>query len=104
MYLLPACTQFETSGSVTASNRSLQWREKVIEPLFESQPDHTIMYQFAKKFGFDKELGKNYEIGSTTARPSSTSRLRNRSCKEINRGYLDDRLHRPVARSGSSCT
>ncbi|WP_343620640.1 molybdopterin-dependent oxidoreductase, partial [Ralstonia sp.] len=34
VYLLPAATQFETSGSCTASNRSLQWREKVIEPLF----------------------------------------------------------------------
>src|SRR6266516_5941341 len=34
VYLLPACTQFETSGSVTASNRSLQWRERVITPLF----------------------------------------------------------------------
>src|SRR5256886_1882725 len=32
-YLLPAATQFETSGSATASNRSLQWREKVIDPL-----------------------------------------------------------------------
>src|SRR3970282_2116880 len=30
VYLLPASTQFETVGSVTASNRSLQWREKVI--------------------------------------------------------------------------
>jgi formate dehydrogenase major subunit len=28
VYLLPACTQFETYGSVTASNRSFQWREK----------------------------------------------------------------------------
>ena len=27
VYLLPASTQFETYGSVTASNRSLQWRE-----------------------------------------------------------------------------
>ncbi len=51
VYLLPAATQFETSGSVTASNRSLQWREKVIEPLFESKPDHTLMLTFAKKFG-----------------------------------------------------
>ncbi|MDH4060697.1 MAG: molybdopterin-dependent oxidoreductase, partial [Aquincola sp.] len=25
VYLLPACTQFETSGSATASNRSIQW-------------------------------------------------------------------------------
>ncbi|HEX7437849.1 MAG TPA: molybdopterin-dependent oxidoreductase, partial [Caldimonas sp.] len=56
VYLLPAATQFETSGSVTASNRSLQWREKVIEPLFESRTDHMIMYQLAQKLGFDKEL------------------------------------------------
>ena len=62
VYLLPAATQLETSGSCTASNRSLQWREKVIEPLFESKPDHTLMVAFAKKFGFDKELTKNYEM------------------------------------------
>ena len=36
VYLLPAATQFETYGSVTASNRSLQWRDKIMEPLFES--------------------------------------------------------------------
>ncbi|HXZ92002.1 MAG TPA: formate dehydrogenase subunit alpha [Burkholderiales bacterium] len=58
-YLLPAATQFETEGSVTASNRSLQWREKVIDPLFESRTDHMIMYQLAQKLGFaDQLLGK----------------------------------------------
>ena len=62
MYLLPACTQFETYGSVTASNRSLQWRDKVIEPLFESLPDHTIMSKFAKKFGIHDQLFKNIEV------------------------------------------
>jgi len=59
VYLLPASTQLECVGSVTASNRSIQWREKVIEPLFESRPDHAIMYEFAKKFGFaDQLVGK----------------------------------------------
>ncbi|WML92169.1 formate dehydrogenase subunit alpha [Thiothrix lacustris] len=62
VYLLPACTQFETYGSVTASNRSLQWRDKVIEPLFESKPDHTIMYLFAKKLGFDQQMFKHIEV------------------------------------------
>ncbi|AWI78725.1 formate dehydrogenase [Parazoarcus communis] len=62
VYLLPAATQFETYGSCTASNRSIQWREKVIEPLFESKPDHTIMYAFAKKFGFGDELVKNVKL------------------------------------------
>ena len=62
VYLLPAATQFETYGSVTASNRSFQWREKVVEPLFESKPDHEIMYLFAKKFGMDKEMFKNIKV------------------------------------------
>ncbi len=62
VYLLPASTQFETSGSVTASNRSLQWREKVVEPLFESLPDHTIMYKFAEKFGFADRMFKNIKV------------------------------------------
>jgi len=56
MYLLPAATQFETSGSCTASNRSIQWRERVITPLFESQTDHAIMLAFARKFGYEKEF------------------------------------------------
>jgi len=62
VYLLPAATQFETSGSCTASNRSIQWREKVIEPLWESRSDHMIMYQMADKLGFGKELTKNYKM------------------------------------------
>src|SRR6185295_5193449 len=56
VYLLPAATQMECSGSVTASNRSIQWREKVIDPMFESRTDHMIMYQLAQKFGFGKEF------------------------------------------------
>jgi formate dehydrogenase major subunit len=62
VYLLPACSQFETSGSVTASNRSIQWREKVIDPLWDSRTDHMIMYQLADKLGFGKELVKNYKM------------------------------------------
>ncbi|WP_265518321.1 formate dehydrogenase subunit alpha [Nitratireductor luteus] len=62
VYLLPAATQFETSGSVTASNRSLQWREKVVEPLFESLPDQTIMYKFAQKFGFADRMFRNIQV------------------------------------------
>jgi len=62
VYLLPAATQFETSGSATASNRSLQWREKVIDPLWESRSDHMIMHQLAEKLGFAKELSKNFKM------------------------------------------
>ncbi|MGD8573019.1 MAG: formate dehydrogenase subunit alpha [Gammaproteobacteria bacterium] len=78
-YLLPTCTQFETYGSVTASNRSLQWREKVIEPLFESKPDHVILYLFAKKLGFADQMFKNIKVNGDE--PSIEDTLR-----EINRG------------------
>ena len=58
-YLLPVATQLECEGSATASNRSIQWREKVIDPVFESRTDHMIMYQLAQKLGFgDQLLGK----------------------------------------------
>ncbi len=62
VYLLPACTQFETRGSVTASNRSLQWRDQVVEPLFESLPDHIIMARLAEKFGFHDRIFRNVAI------------------------------------------
>ncbi|MGD8568627.1 MAG: formate dehydrogenase subunit alpha [Gammaproteobacteria bacterium] len=78
-YLLPTCTQFETYGSVTASNRSLQWREQVIEPLFESKPDHVVLYLFAKKLGFADQMFKNIKINGDE--PSIEDTLR-----EINRG------------------
>ncbi|EKF9134288.1 formate dehydrogenase subunit alpha [Vibrio cholerae] len=62
VYLLPATTQFETYGSVTASNRSIQWRDQVIEPLFESKPDHEIMYLLSQKLGIVDQLCKNIRV------------------------------------------
>ncbi|MDX6752253.1 formate dehydrogenase subunit alpha [Geminicoccaceae bacterium 1502E] len=61
-YLLPAGTQFETKGSVTASNRSLQWREQVIEPVFEAKADHTILYLLARKLGFAEPMFKHIAV------------------------------------------
>ena len=83
VYLLPAATQFETRGSCTASNRSIQWREQVIDPLWESRSDHMIMYQLAQKLGFEKELCKNYKLEKVKGmdEPSIEDILR-----EINRG------------------
>ncbi len=56
VYILPAATQFETSGSVTATNRSAQWRDKIIEPMYESKTDHDIIFELAKRLGFYDEL------------------------------------------------
>ncbi|KOO03442.1 formate dehydrogenase subunit alpha [Vibrio nereis] len=62
VYLLPATTQFETYGSVTASNRSIQWRDQVVQPLFDSKPDHEIIYLLSKKLGFSDQLFKNIKV------------------------------------------
>ena len=62
VYLLPATTQFETTGSVTATNRSVQWRDTVIEPLFDSKPDHEIMYLLSQKLGFAEQLCKHIKV------------------------------------------
>ncbi|HRQ48534.1 MAG TPA: formate dehydrogenase subunit alpha [Rhodocyclaceae bacterium] len=78
-YLLPAATQYEQAGSVTASNRSLQWREQVIEPLYEHKADAEIAYLLATKLGFADEMFKNYEIVNNMPTPESVLR-------EVNRG------------------
>lgn len=106
VYLLPACTQFETSGSVTASNRSLQWREKVIEPLWESRSDHMIMQQFADRLGFGKELSKNYKMqkvkGMDEPIPDDILREINNSCWTIGyTGQSPERLQAHMRNMGA---
>src|SRR5690348_10279275 len=61
-YLLPACTSFEMNGSRTASNRSLQWGEQIVEPSFESRNDYDIMYLIARKLGFADQMFKNIKV------------------------------------------
>lgn len=58
VYLLPAATQMETSGSVTATNRSAQWRFQVVKPLYESKPDQEVLFELAKRLGFYEEFTK----------------------------------------------
>jgi len=82
-YLLPICTQFECSGSRTASNRSIQWGEKVVEPIFESDNDYAVIYALSQRLGFADQMFKNYEMvkGKFGQEPTPESILR-----EINRG------------------
>jgi len=79
MYLLPAATQFEASGSRVASNRSLQWGERIVKPIFESKNDLEIMYLLAKKLGFADEMFNNIKIENNL--PLAEDILR-----EMNRG------------------
>jgi formate dehydrogenase major subunit len=82
-YLLPISTQFECSGSRTASNRSVQWGEKVVEPIFESDNDYAVIYRLSQKLGFAEEMFKPYDMveGKFSMEPTPESILR-----EINRG------------------
>jgi len=94
-YLLPACTQFENRGSVTASNRSVQWRERVIEPLFESKPDHVIMYLLAKRLGFAGELTKHIKVEGDEPLVEDILREINRGAWTIGyTGHSPERLKR----------
>lgn len=85
VYLLPAATQFETRGSVTASNRSLQWREQIFGPFFEAKTDHEIMYLFAKKFGYEKEMFKAIKVENNEPSVEDMTREFNRGMWTI--GY-----------------
>ncbi len=79
IYLLPACTSFEMDGSRTASNRSLQWGEQIVKPIFEAKNDYDIMYMLAGKLGFADEMFKNIKVENGAV--SAEDILR-----EINRG------------------
>ena len=78
-YLLPACTQFEASGSRVASNRSLQWGEQVVKPIFESKNDLEIMYLLTKKLGFADKMFKNIQVADGTPLPEDVLREMNRA-------------------------
>ncbi|WP_375261691.1 molybdopterin-dependent oxidoreductase [Palleronia sp.] len=79
VYLLPAATTAECDGSVTNSNRSVQWRDKVFEPLFESKTDYEITYRLAKALGFADEMFKHIDVVDNN--PQAESIL-----AEVNRG------------------
>jgi formate dehydrogenase major subunit len=78
-YLLPVATSLECDGSRTASNRSLQWGQKIVEPSFESKDDYEIMYLLSRKLGLADRLFKNIKVEGT--KPVAEDILR-----EINRG------------------
>jgi formate dehydrogenase major subunit len=59
VYLLPAATNYEAAGSATNTNRDLQWRQKVVDPVWESRTDLAIMADLAQRLGFGKEFVKN---------------------------------------------
>lgn len=58
-YILPAASQYETSGSVTSTSRQIQWRYKVVDPVHDSRDDYAIMEALVRRLGFADEFYKN---------------------------------------------
>jgi len=105
VYILPTATQFEGEGTVTATNRSAQFRSKVVDPMYESKSDEEIMFAFAKKCGFfnefvagmklkaDKKHGKLVKVKNTYSWPKDAIDEVARTIKTIGlTGWTYDRL------------
>ena len=59
VYILPGASQYETSGSVTSTSRQIQWRHKVVDPVYDSKDDYQVMELLVKRLGFADEFYKN---------------------------------------------
>lgn len=59
VYILPAATVYEQPGSVTNSNRDIQWRNQLVAPVWESRSDLAIMLDLAERLGFKDEYARN---------------------------------------------
>jgi formate dehydrogenase major subunit len=93
VYILPAATQFETSGSVTATNRSAQWRYEIIKPMYESKADQDIMFELAKRLGFYDEFVAGMGKGKDFSWPEDATNEISRIIKTIGlTGWTADRL------------
>ncbi|MGB3540126.1 MAG: formate dehydrogenase subunit alpha [Mesorhizobium sp.] len=77
-YLLPVCTQFETSGSRVASNRALQWGEQIVPPSFEQKDDYQVLYLLSKKLGLADWMFKNIKVEGDRPVPEDVLREMNR--------------------------
>lgn len=84
--ILPASTQFEQDGSVTNSARQTQWRNKIIEPLYDSRPDGWIMRELAERLGFGEHF--TYEDPARPANDYQRMVSPELILKEFNRGSL----------------
>jgi len=61
--LLPAATELEGEGFVTNSGRQIQWRNRVVEPLYDSKEDMWILLSLVKALDkYDPGLYEKFTI------------------------------------------
>ena len=80
-YLLPALDQFETYGSVTASNRSIQWRDQVVDPCGSRSPITPSWRSSRASSASRTSCSGNVQVNATTDEPNVEDITR-----EINKG------------------
>ncbi len=59
IYLLPAASNYEQVNSSVNTNRDNQWRQKVVDPVWEARTDLHIMIDLADRLGFRSEFARN---------------------------------------------
>jgi len=94
IYVMPAATNYEQWCSSTNTNRDLQWRQKVVDPVFEARTDLAILIDLAERLGFKKQFTKNMK-GSWKGVPASMKEVKalpeqtiDDVLREINMGAL----------------
>lgn len=95
--ILPAATQFEESGSVSNSARQVQWRNKIVEPLYDSKPDWWIIQELAKRLGF----GEHFTYDDY---PEGVLREINRGANIIAMRQSPERLKRQQLQCTTECS
>ncbi len=60
--VLPACSFAEKDGTVTNSERRVQYMSKVIDPVGDSKPDSEIISELAMRLGYDMSYESTAEI------------------------------------------
>jgi formate dehydrogenase major subunit len=94
IYILPAASNYEQANSSVNTNRDNQWRQKVVNPVWEARTDVHIMIDLAERLGFRKEFTKNMkgpwkgvpaDIRSAKGLPDETAED---ILREINMGAL----------------
>lgn len=99
VYILPSASNYEQPGSATNTNRDLQWRQKIVDPVWEARTDLAIMLDLAERLGFKKEFAKNMKgpwkgvpasMKDVKALPEATidDILREINMSHLNIGYI----------------
>jgi formate dehydrogenase major subunit len=75
IYILPAATNYEQWCTSTNTNRDLQWRQKVVDPVWEARTDLATLIDLAERLGFKNQFTKNMK-GSWKGVPASMKEVK----------------------------